>query len=618
MSSKRKFTIRDVYGWWKRRSKLGIVLGGGGTKGSFQVGALHYYYSKSNSFKPYAIIGTSVGAINGIKLAEGEGTIPSPGHTHYMGFEGLQKLWIELKDEHDIVKEEDAFKEIFGSITNISGNIMQFDGFGKYITLAKFLVVSDYAGSVATVSKVIELILKYGVSKLVAGGAALSFLISGFGALGMFFGAISGLLHFLSFNELKGVVDDFTKLIKSQGFLNLSPIEEKMRGIFNGQYIPNHEEINIEKLKYSEILFYATLVEMNSGKLRYVDKFGRLYERDLKQHIKNIDVIDGVIASSSQPVIHIPKEIDGDIYVDGGIMEAVPIKAAFDIGCTSVIAIIPFTPISELQEEDRLRLKNESVTLPDDSQIEAEKSIISEIALRTVDLFLEEVKEGDIHPMDGWKKPVVIIRPEIQVHDGMTIDPGLIRINMNYGHMRAYEIDKKVNPGENGEFSSTALARLRQETWIKEEILFEKIINLKFSLEDMKKYITPHWGIEGPEHREINMNELIAEIRALKGEVRNEVENRRTNEGLESMYYFTIDSEPSSWYNRWEKHATKGPAANNPFEGFSDGPVYVSFLGRSEDEEDIEKVEVRRYPPNENDSDLLFYYSATIKYDSTA
>lgn len=54
-----------------------IVLSGGFALGSFEVGAVRYLYN--NGVRPDIICGTSVGSINGSKLAEGEGPpIPSP------------------------------------------------------------------------------------------------------------------------------------------------------------------------------------------------------------------------------------------------------------------------------------------------------------------------------------------------------------------------------------------------------------------------------------------------------------------------------------------------------------------------------------------------------------
>ncbi len=73
---------------------VGIVLSGGGSQGNFEVGALRYLYNQG--IRPDVICGTSVGAINGLALAQGEG-----------GLEQLEKIWLSLMQKTDMYKDED-------------------------------------------------------------------------------------------------------------------------------------------------------------------------------------------------------------------------------------------------------------------------------------------------------------------------------------------------------------------------------------------------------------------------------------------------------------------------------------------------------------------------------
>jgi predicted acylesterase/phospholipase RssA len=63
-----------------------IALSGGGTKGDFEVGAVRYLYD--NGVHPKILCGTSVGSINALKLAEGEGA-PTGVAGHVRGIAGL-------------------------------------------------------------------------------------------------------------------------------------------------------------------------------------------------------------------------------------------------------------------------------------------------------------------------------------------------------------------------------------------------------------------------------------------------------------------------------------------------------------------------------------------------
>ncbi|MDD1725758.1 MAG: patatin-like phospholipase family protein, partial [Euryarchaeota archaeon] len=83
---------------------IGIVLGGGGLLGDFQVGALKYLY-KNDEVKEEevaCIAGTSVGAINGVILA-----------TVKVCVDRLEQFWLQnVITPHDILQEELWFEGV--------------------------------------------------------------------------------------------------------------------------------------------------------------------------------------------------------------------------------------------------------------------------------------------------------------------------------------------------------------------------------------------------------------------------------------------------------------------------------------------------------------------------
>lgn len=79
---------------------MAFVLGGGGAKGDFEVGALLYLYSMG--LEPGIICGTSVGAINAAKIAEGKG-----------GIAGLAAIWLDrMNSNEDMYRREQWLAEI--------------------------------------------------------------------------------------------------------------------------------------------------------------------------------------------------------------------------------------------------------------------------------------------------------------------------------------------------------------------------------------------------------------------------------------------------------------------------------------------------------------------------
>lgn len=89
---------------------LAFVLGAGGTRGDFQVGALQFLHSRG--IRPDIICGTSIGAINGLVLAEG-------------GIEKLVALWKSFRKIDDMYTEEPwlrALKPITGQLYRMTSD----------------------------------------------------------------------------------------------------------------------------------------------------------------------------------------------------------------------------------------------------------------------------------------------------------------------------------------------------------------------------------------------------------------------------------------------------------------------------------------------------------------
>jgi len=77
--------------------KTAIVLSGGGSKGDFEVGALHFLYDRLG-IQPDVIVSTSVGSVNALKLAEGEGAPDQ-------GLAGLTSMWLDRNSQVDFFTE---------------------------------------------------------------------------------------------------------------------------------------------------------------------------------------------------------------------------------------------------------------------------------------------------------------------------------------------------------------------------------------------------------------------------------------------------------------------------------------------------------------------------------
>lgn len=84
-------------------------------------------------------------------------------------------------------------------------------------------------------------------------------------------------------------------------------------------------------------------------------------------------------------------------------------------------------------------------------------------------LTLDELADDDVAPYGGWGDgvKVTVIRPNLNLHDPMVVAPGLIRIAMDYGWMRAADVvDVADSNRQYGEELSDRITSLRAQNWM--------------------------------------------------------------------------------------------------------------------------------------------------------
>jgi hypothetical protein len=136
---------------------------------------------------------------------------------------------------------------------------------------------------------------------------------------------------------------------------------------------------------------------------------------------------DGVIASSSIPCVFPPVKLGNESYVDGGIRWQLPLKAALDFPADIVVAV-----------------STGALGVPPPQKSYATANLL-DIAERAVfDILLWEAEERHLELVKlqaiQSAKRVWVIAPRIDVHDGFSVDPGLIDISIGYGYMCAADV----------------------------------------------------------------------------------------------------------------------------------------------------------------------------------
>jgi NTE family protein len=221
---------------------VALILSGGGARGAFEVGAALFLYD-IYAIRPDIICATSVGAINGAKLAEG-GT---PDEKR-MALEELKSIWLELKRYSDMWEEAEWLVELGG------------------------LQVGD--------DTIRDLILPgvTGQPSMSARGET-PFLRDNFPWLLDIRALLGGVYQLIAtVPPIKEKADQG----KLRSILRLRPIEHKMRGIVEtgGTRTTVPPRLDSDKVRRSGVKLRLAMVSLETGALRYATEDGRLLERD--------------------------------------------------------------------------------------------------------------------------------------------------------------------------------------------------------------------------------------------------------------------------------------------------------------------------------------------------
>ncbi len=348
--------------------RRGFALGGGGSRGDFQVGALRYLYD-IKGIRPDAIAATSVGAINAAELVMGDSAAGN-------GAARLESVWRSLTGNSSMWLDE------------------------PWLVAAK----ADIRQLVRSLSLEGLLSLPY---SLVMNAVAIDDLVKG---------ALAG----------------------PAAFFNLSPIETLMTARFS-----------TTSAQASGIELRLVAVSLETSEVIQVDQHGGIISRETPTGQRS-SVINGAMASAAMPSIFPARQIGDHMCVDGGVRDVVPVQIAVEeLGCNEVYAFSLSAPLPHLPFKQN-------------------RSIL-EVAARTLsEIVFDELTDDDVAPYRGWGDTVQVhlIDASMNVHDPLTIDPGLIDIAIGYGWMRAGDqIDTPAPARKRSRELSDAVTTLRGENW---------------------------------------------------------------------------------------------------------------------------------------------------------
>ena len=208
-----------------------------------------------------------------------------------------------------------------------------------------------------------------------------------------------------------------------------------------------------------------------------------------------------------------PHPMADDDYVDGGVVEIIPVRAAVELGATRLFAVVA-VPLA-VPRDDR-----DYATAP-----------VGYIGLRSMGMIgIAERQFSNLGLPLPEGTHLTVIDPVVDVVGLFEVQQGLLRINKDYGWLRAADVLAEGDADLLADVAAAThtLIEARREAWRLEEAL---------------------WSGEGAVDGEAG---TVALIREQKERVRDLVERRK---GLG----FPVPSDCEAWWSEYEAHTGERP-----------------------------------------------------------
>ncbi len=409
--------------------RVSCTLSGGGSRASFQLGALDYLYRHDERFAPTAFVGASAGSIIAAGLAQ---AADREEQKYFLG--RLSGIWLGMRTPADMFtarpwyrrlqSEGPGWLEVVAPLQKpppprtqrIRPGILPFF---RATQDAETLKTPDTPGDP------VELALT--PDEEVQSEWSLA--------------TLSGIAAHLG--RLPRIGSDLNTIWQgveqSRSMYRPGPVLAQLlrRDVFDPDLVAA-----------SGVTLRIAMVALESGQLRFMREDGRLVDRtdrpiDAQRHGLTL----GVLASCAIPAVFRPVPIGDETYVDGGARENLPAELA----------------IGHLGAARNYVISSQALGVPRRSNM-ADADIFA-VVMRSTEILIDEAGRDELayaHSADA-----IVVHPEIAVHDTMTVHPGLLDINRDYGWLRAAE--RHLDLGEPAEALHRLMTTLRMEIITLEE-----------------------------------------------------------------------------------------------------------------------------------------------------
>jgi predicted acylesterase/phospholipase RssA len=297
--------------------------------------------------------------------------------------------------------------------------------------------------------------------------------------------------------------------------LNLDPLAQALQQGGPSGIRP----IDPSLIKRTGLQLRLAVTALRAGVLRYVTEDGTIVEDDACTPAPGaaggpVELVDGAVASASVPLVFPPHPMADDDYVDGGVLQIIPVRPAVLLGATRIFAVAAI-PLALARDE-------RNYAGAPAAQIGLRAMGVIGMAHRQLENLSVELPPGTT---------LTTIDPVVDVVGLFEIEPGLLRINKDYGWLRAADI---LAGGDAAIVADTVaethlLVESRLAAWKLEEGL---------------------WAQTRPDGSTAGTQALVRE---LKSHIREVVDHRK-------QLGFPVPEGCTAWWSEYEIHSGECPA----------------------------------------------------------
>ncbi|MDQ1307847.1 MAG: hypothetical protein QG671_3681 [Actinomycetota bacterium] len=179
-----------------------------------------------------------------------------------------------------------------------------------------------------------------------------------------------------------------------------------------------------------------TVTALQDACIRYVTEAGAVVEIDGVTPAPGAPapgVIEGMLASSSVPMVFEPRSFGDDVYVDGGVLENIPLAPALQLGAEDVYVVLADPLACPAPKMDYAKADMFNVMLRSESEV----------------AFYDQQRRDLLAPQPAGNT-LTLIDPTLEVVSTFETEAALLAISMDYGWLRACGETSKLSEQSRG------------------------------------------------------------------------------------------------------------------------------------------------------------------------